>query len=108
MYTISINLPDLPEGTEVEVDGLGVFANGSTNDISDELADMFQAKHSTIQTEIGEDGNHQNSIVPGRTLEEAFEGNTSIVVEGKSKAAATSVKPAKEKSVPTNPEGSEN
>lgn len=106
MYTISIDLPDLPKGTEIDVDGLGKFENGSVNDISDELAESFRVHHATIATELGEGGSHQNSIVLGRSIEEAFENNPNITVEKASKAAPV-VKPAKDKAV-VNPEGSEN
>lgn len=105
MYTISIDLPDLPKGTDVDVDGLGTFENGSVNDISDELAESFRTHHATIDTKLGEDGSHQNSIVLGRSIEEAFADNPNITVEKASKAVP--VKPAKEKTA-VNPEGSEN
>lgn len=104
MHTISIDLPDLPKGTEVEVDGLGKFENGYTYDITDEQADYFRIKHQTLHTELGENGSQQNSIVLGLSLEEAFADHPYIkVAEGK-------VAKVKKASTPTNddPEGSEN
>jgi hypothetical protein len=106
MYTISIDLPDLPKGTAIDVDGLGTFENGSTNDISEELAESFRMHHATIATQVDSNGSQQSSIVLGRTIEESFADNDNITVEKVVKAAAKPV--AKEKVVVNNPEGSEN
>lgn len=45
MYKIAINLPSVGEGVDVEVDGLGVFPNGSAVVVDDDLADSFERRH---------------------------------------------------------------
>lgn len=45
MYTLSLDLPNQAEGAEVEVDGLGLFLNGTDNDVSEADARQFAVKH---------------------------------------------------------------
>lgn len=80
MYTVEVNMPNLAEGVEVEVDGLGVFENGGTYQLSDEEAQFFRQKHSHIETEYGEEGQMSNTLVLGPVLEEAFKDSETIKV----------------------------
>ena len=41
-YQIKINQPNLAEGTELTILGLGTFENGKTYDISDEQVEAFR------------------------------------------------------------------
>lgn len=44
-YTIYVNLPNQADGAEVEIDGLGIYANGEIYPVSDEEAGQFLIKH---------------------------------------------------------------
>lgn len=91
MFTLTLDLPNLPKGGDLEIDGLGTFQNGSSFEISDEQANAFSTKDSTLKTTTHEDGKLSNVIVPGRTLVEAFKDHPYITVVAKSN---TSVKPS--------------
>ena len=84
MYTIAIDLPNLPEGSALEIDGLGEFQNGQTFDISDELADTYQARKAVLVSEYDEEGHLHNSLEAGPTLMEAFADHPFIKVTAKS------------------------
>jgi hypothetical protein len=43
-YTIDVNMPDIPQGMDVEFSYLGVFPNGGTYDIPDDRI-MFWYEH---------------------------------------------------------------
>lgn len=59
MYTLTVNLPNLVEGAEVEIDKLGVFQNGGTYEITPEQEHHFVISH-------------------GRTLGQAFKDHPNI------------------------------
>lgn len=42
MYKIEFDMPNLARGTEVQIDGLGTFANGGTYTITNEQAAAFR------------------------------------------------------------------
>jgi len=44
-FKIEVNLAHVPEGTPVELYGLGTYANGGTYDVSDELVQLFRINH---------------------------------------------------------------
>lgn len=44
MATMTINLPNRPQGSKVEVDGLGEFENGETVELSDEQLDSYERR----------------------------------------------------------------
>ena len=44
-HALTINLPDKEIGVKVEIDGLGVFENGSTNTVHEEDLLTFVQKH---------------------------------------------------------------
>lgn len=102
MFTISIDLPDLPKGIEINIDGLGMFENGSSYDITDEEAYGFQVKHQSIQSVTDSDGHTNNTLVLGPSLDEAFAKHKHIKVEEAKKPKGP--KPA----VVADSEGSEN
>lgn len=91
-YTLTLDLPNLGEGGEVEVNGLGVFENNKTHEIDGELAENFRMRHQT-QKLVKVDKKTQRPIyedVPGPTLEEAFRDHPYIkVVEKKATPSRT-------------------
>lgn len=102
MYTVQIDMPTLPKGHEVEIDGLGQFENGSTVEVSKEDAEAFRVKHQAVVMTTDKDGNNHIEVFPGPTLLQAFKDNDTIVVstsksksEDKSKAGETSQTVAK-------------
>lgn len=80
MYTMKIDLPTVAKGADVEIDGLGVFANGSEYEISDEEARDFRAHHTTQSFEHDEDGNLIVTQKQGPTVAQAFRGHKHIDV----------------------------
>jgi hypothetical protein len=85
MYKVDVNLPNVAKGTPVEIDGLGVFVNGSETEVTNADATAFRAKHSHIQTETDDQGQMTNSVVQGPTLSQAFKGNKHIKITKLSK-----------------------
>lgn len=86
MYSLTLDLPNLDKGAEVELDGLGVFKNGETHEISDEDAENFRMRHQTqkLVKVNKKTGASTYEEVPGPTLVEAFADHPSIkVVEAK-------------------------
>lgn len=67
-YQITVNLPNTGKGQEVQIPGLGTFKNGSTAEVTKEMADAFR----TFQTDLG---------MPDQTLLQAFHGREDVVVE---------------------------
>lgn len=59
-YTLVLQMPNLDEGAEVEIDRLGIYANGGTYEIPSEVSDHFALTH-------------------GRTLGQAFKGSTTVL-----------------------------
>lgn len=53
-YTVEVNLPNVPEGADVEIYGLGSFKNGGTYGISDELVGNYRLEN------VVKDPNHPN------------------------------------------------
>lgn len=107
MFTITIDLPDLPKGTEVDIDGLGTFENGGSYDITDDENYDFQVRHQTISTVTSGAGHVSNTLVLGPALDEAFANHKHIKVE---EAKSKDVKKSKDEKpvVVANSEGSEN
>jgi spore germination protein GerM len=67
-YTVTVNLPTAGKGQEVQIPGLGTFKNGSTAEVTKEMADAFK----TFQTDLG---------MPEQTLLEAFKSRDDVKVE---------------------------
>ncbi len=41
-YALEVNLPNLPKGAKVEVAGLGVYKNGETTPVPDDLLTLWK------------------------------------------------------------------
>jgi hypothetical protein len=54
-YKLELNLPNSASGTDVELDGLGIFANGSVYYLEDEEAKTYADTHggTTVEDEFG-------------------------------------------------------
>lgn len=84
MYKVEVNMPNLPKGVPVEVDGLGVFENGATYEISEEEALAFRQKHVVIQTKYDDEGKMTNTPVLGPAVVDAFKDSETVkVTKGK-------------------------
>jgi hypothetical protein len=81
MYTVEVNLPNVGKGQPVEIDGLGIFENGTTTEVSDADAQSFRQKHSVMETETDENGGMTNTVKVGPTLSSAFKGHKHIKVK---------------------------
>jgi hypothetical protein len=68
VYTITINLPNTPQGQEVQIPGLGTYKNGSTNTVTKEEADAFRAYQAA-------------NNMPDDTLLQAFSKDDYVTVE---------------------------
>jgi len=47
---LTVNHPNLPQGAEVEVPGLGVFANGAEHDVDEEVVEAAKARGYTFSS----------------------------------------------------------
>jgi hypothetical protein len=55
VYTLTIDLPDLPKGELVQIPGLGTFENGESYEVSKQDADAYRAYNSTQEPVIDEE-----------------------------------------------------
>lgn len=60
-FKIEVNLAHVPEGTPVELYGLGTYSNGDTYDVSDELVQLFRINHPMF--DVREDDEKVNADV---------------------------------------------
>lgn len=79
-YTIAINLPNLPVGGTLIIDGLGEFTNGASFDISDDDALMFQARKAEVVSDYDDKGQLHTSVETGPTLAEVYANHPYITV----------------------------
>lgn len=86
MYELHINMPNLMDGATVELDGLGIFENGGTYEVSREEALAFQASRRVLLSGFDAYGNFRRIDIEGPTLEEAFEDVDGITVNVKEDA----------------------
>ena len=85
MYKVTVDLPNLPQGELVEVDGVGFFKNGESKNLPDDFDESaFIAHHApnnvmqdeaTREATYGEDDPDFNllnafDLTPGVTIEE--------------------------------------
>jgi hypothetical protein len=70
-YTVTVDMPNLHRGEEIEIPGLGLFKNGSTKDVSKEEAEAFRVFHQTAETTYDADENQQTEWTKGPTLLQA-------------------------------------
>lgn len=85
-YKVTVNDPALPDGHEVEVPGLGVFANGSTRQLSEEDAEYFRVVKSYLADVETDDrpartGAAGVELRRGPTVLEAFRDHPTVSVE---------------------------
>ncbi len=71
MYVLTVDIDTLAKGVPVEVDGLGVFENGYSYDISEEEAEAFRIKGTTQSFSHDKDGNLIVKTEVGPTLLQA-------------------------------------
>jgi isocitrate dehydrogenase len=89
MYTLAIDLPNLPKDGTVIIDGLGEYKNGVVSEVSDEEANAYQAGKAILVSDYDNEGKLHTSLTPGPTLVEAFANHPHIKVAVK---AATTTK----------------
>jgi hypothetical protein len=80
VYRISVDLPNLGKGQTVEIDGLGIFTNGSEGEVTEEQAEAFRVKHQVAKSETDAEGNMHTEVTLGPTVLQAFKGNKYITV----------------------------
>lgn len=56
MYILEIEMPNLAKGTEVQIDGLGVFANGESHVIEEDAVEHFLNARAALVTEFTAEG----------------------------------------------------
>jgi len=83
MYEMTIDMDNLAKGADVEVDGLGLFKNGETVEVSDEDAENFRLRHQRVEHTFDEEGKLHVEVSPGPTLLEAFRGVDGVEVSVK-------------------------
>jgi len=81
MYKVVIDKPNLAEGATIELDGLGIFANGGTYEVSDEEAATFRTRHSTTISRHDKRGRLVQRIVEGPDLITAFDNDEGVTIE---------------------------
>lgn len=82
MYKLTLNLPNLSQGALVELDGLGVFANGEEHLIKNEEADNFRQRGSSGHSVYDEEGRWQGEVFKlGPTLIEAYKDRVGVDIE---------------------------
>ena len=93
MYTIAIDMPNLPKGGKLEIDGLGEFVNGETAEVSDVDADSYQARKATLDQKYDDQGFLHGTLVEGPTLDEVFKDHPYITVTYKADPVVAKVVP---------------
>ncbi len=68
MYKLTVNMPNLPKGDDVIIDGLGVFKNGETSEVTAEQAAYFRRHHGGLAWDEAAEADVWKD---GRTLLEA-------------------------------------
>lgn len=80
MYEVTVNMESLPKGADVEIDGLGIFKNGETADVTDEAAEQFRIKHTSVAYEYDDKGNMSQEVTQGPTVLQAFKDSETVSV----------------------------
>jgi len=52
---VTVDHPNIGEGSSLIIQGLGTFKNGTDTIVSDEQVARYQAAHSVVDTEVDED-----------------------------------------------------
>lgn len=79
MYVLTVDIDTLSKGTPVEVDGLGVFENGYSYDISEEQAEAFRIKGTTQSFSHNDQGQLVVKNELGPTLLQAAKRKNSLI-----------------------------
>lgn len=104
MYKMTVQLPNLPKGAEVAIDGLGVFENGYEYDISEEQANTFRARNAAQLFSHDKDGNLEVKTEQGPTLLQAYKKDDGIEVVKMSDTELKAFKQEKDKNEDEQPE----
>lgn len=89
-YKLKVERPTT-NSTEVQINGLGIFANGVEYDIDDEAAEAYRWANQVLTSHVDADGNETVTAEKGPTLLQAFENEdwvTVTTVQAAKKAAA--------------------
>lgn len=80
MYEMKLDFPNLNKGDLVEVDGLGVFENGASYQISEEEAEQYRSTRPTVTTSTSKKGQMTTTSELGPTLLEDYSKHDHITV----------------------------
>lgn len=69
---IEFNNPDIPKGTEVTIDGLGILVNGETRVVSEEEQEQFRTHNSVQHTSYSKKGELVIETEKGPTISQAL------------------------------------
>lgn len=72
MYKLKIDMPNLAPGATVELDGLGIFQNAGTYEITEAEADVFQSRATVYNSTFDSSGRIIIEKIIGPDLVEAF------------------------------------
>jgi hypothetical protein len=92
-YKVTIDMPNLTEGTEVFIDGLGTFKNGESQVVPHDRAEHFRNAHGRV--------NDAGEWEAGPVLSQAFAEGSGVTIERVSddtKTAESAPKPTKQTS----------
>ena len=80
MYILEVAMDNLAKGTEVQIDGLGIFKNGSSYEISADAAKEYQSRNAVPSFEHTADGTVVTEMIAGSTLLQDFKKVRGITV----------------------------
>lgn len=104
MPKVTVNAPGVPEGDPVEVQFLGVFANGDTHDVTDEQVAAWEALTGLTFPKDGLDPFTHTRPDPAPVYD-AETGHLIQVEEAAPETASTGSKSTKKASAPVEPQG---
>jgi hypothetical protein len=67
-YDITVDLPNLPKGAEVQVNGLGILLNGETTFVSEDAANHWREMNVDLQQEYNDKGQLVTTVNKSGTL----------------------------------------
>jgi hypothetical protein len=82
MYELTVDQPNSPKGTPIQIVGLGTYKNGGTYSVSKDEADRFRSHHTRQESVYAEDGSVVGSKTSsGPTLLQASTNMLGVTVE---------------------------
>lgn len=93
VYTLTVDLPDLPEGELVQIPGLGTFENaGDPVDVTKQQADAYRVYHQRQETVTDEESGAilGSELVLGPTLLEASKSMYGVEVKTAGSSSSSS------------------